>query len=86
MIVHHSKLDNRVISIWKRDDPFFEDARKQAAADGVKLETNSKVIRDGKKVRVYMTSAAPIYGLTSFTVKQGDEVTVYDTNIDTVED
>ena len=86
VIVHHSKLDNRVISVWKRDDPFFEDARKQAAADGVKLETDSKVIRDGKKVRVYMTSAAPVFSLPSFQVKQGDEVTVYDTNVDTVED
>ena len=86
VIVHRSKLDNRVISIWKRDDPFFEDARKQAAADGVKLESDSKVIRDGNKVRVYMTSAAPVFGLPSFQVKQGDEVTVYDTNIDSVED
>jgi nitrous-oxide reductase len=86
VIVHRSKLDNRVISIWKRDDPFFEDARKQAAADGVKLESDSKVIRDGNKVRVYMTSAAPVFGLPSFQVKQGDEVTVYDTNVDTVED
>jgi nitrous-oxide reductase len=86
VIVHRSKLDNRVISIWKRDDPFFEDARNQAAADGVKLETDSKVIRDGNKVRVYMTSAAPVFGLPSFQVKQGDEVTVYDTNVDMVED
>ena len=33
-----------------------------------------------------MTSAAPVFGLPSFQVKQGDEVTIYDTNIDTVED
>ena len=71
VIVHRSKLDNRVISIWKRDDPFFEDARKQAAADGVKLESDSKVIRDGNKVRVYMTSAAPVFGLTQFSSEAG---------------
>ena len=84
LIVHRSKVNP--ISIWKRDDPFFEEARKRAEADGVKLEEDNKVIRDGDKVRVYMTSSAPQYGLEEFTVKQGDEVTVHVTNIDEVED
>jgi nitrous-oxide reductase len=83
-IVHRSKINP--VHVWKRDDPFFADAVKQAQADGVKLENDSKVIRDGNKVRVYMTSVAPAFGLESFTVKQGDEVTVYVTNIDDVED
>ncbi len=86
VIIHRSKLDGRVLSIWKRDDPFFEDARKQAAADGVKLESDAKVVRDGNKVRVYMYSAAPAFALDKFDVQQGDEVTVYITNIDDVED
>lgn len=73
-------------SLWKRDDPFFADAVKQAQADGIDLTGDSKVIRDGNKVRVYMTSTAPAFGLESFQVKQGDEVTVYITNIDDVED
>jgi nitrous-oxide reductase len=84
-IVHRSKI--LPLHVWKRDDPFFADAVKQAKADGVTLELDSKVIRDGgDKVRVYMTSAAPAFGLESFTVKQGDEVTVYITNVDDVED
>jgi len=83
-IVHRSKINP--LHIWKRDDPFFVEAVNQAKADGVKLEADSKVVRDGTKVRVYMTSSAPVYGLTEFTVNQGDQVTVYVTNIDDVED
>jgi nitrous-oxide reductase len=86
VIVHRSKLEGRITSIYKRDDPMFADAVKQAKADGVALESDAKVIRDGNKVRVYMYSAAPAYALDKFEVKQGDEVTVYITNIDDVED
>lgn len=73
-------------AIWDRKDAMWEDARKQAAADGVVLENDSKVIRDGNKVRVYLTSVAPAYGLDSFDVNQGDEVTIYVTNLDDVDD
>lgn len=83
-IVHRSVINP--ISVWKRDDPFFADAVKQAKADGIKLEEDSKVIRDGNKVRVYMSQAAPTFGLDHFNVQQGDEVTVILTNIDDVED
>lgn len=83
-IVHASKINP--ISIWSRDDVFFADAVEQAKKDNIDLLIDSEIIRDGDKVRVYMTSAAPAFGLESFTVKQGDEVTVYVTNIDEVED
>ncbi|MGW8466867.1 TAT-dependent nitrous-oxide reductase [Pseudomonas sp. CLCA07] len=76
----------RTKKIWDRNDPFFAETVAIAAKDGIKLETDNKVIHDGKKVRVYMTSMAPVYGVTEFTVKQGDEVTVTITNIDKVED
>ena len=83
-IVHRSKINP--LHVWKRDDPFFAETVKQAKADGIKLEADDKVIRDGNKVRVYMTSTAPAFGLSSFAVKQGDEVTVCVTNLDDVED
>lgn len=83
-IVHRSKV-NPVI-VWKRDDPMWDDIRKQAARDNVKLEEAHHVIRDGNKVRVYMTSNAPQYSLDKFTVKEGDEVTIVVTNLDDVED
>ncbi|WP_421705467.1 TAT-dependent nitrous-oxide reductase [Alloalcanivorax xenomutans] len=72
--------------IWERNDPFFATTLARAKKDGITLEQDNKVIRDGNKVRVYMTSMAPAYGLTEFKVKQGDEVTVTITNIDRIED
>ena len=84
LIVHRSKLNPK--SVFTRDDPMWEDARQQAKKDGVVLEDDAKVIRDGNKVRVYMWQRAPAYGLEEFTVKQGDEVTVYITNMDDVDD
>lgn len=83
-IVHRSKVNP--VAIWNRDDPMWADIRAQAEKDGVKLEEAQHVIRDGNKVRVYMTSQAPAYSLDKFTVKQGDEVTVTITNLDDVED
>ncbi len=84
MLVHRSKVKPK--KLWTRDDPIFAPTVAQAKKDGVTLETDNKVIRDGNKVRVYMTSVAPNFGMTEFKVKQGDTVTVVITNLDQVED
>lgn len=83
-IIHKSKLNP--LEVWNTDDPFFKFAIDWAKKDGVKLGEDNKVVRDGDKVRVYMTAAAPAFGLTQFRVKKGDEVTVFVTNTDDVVD
>ena len=76
----------RTKKIWERNDPFYATTTAMAKKDGITLETDNKIIRDGNKVRVYMTSSAPTYGITDFKVKKGDEVTVVITNVDQIED
>ncbi len=84
-IIKRDVLFGKVKKVWDRGDPFFAEAAEQANKDGIVLEKDNKVIRDGNKVRVYMTLATPVYGLDSFEVNKGDEVTVIVTSQDTIE-
>lgn len=86
IIVHRSKVNPD--HIYKRTDPTFADAIAQAKVDGIDPEDcdEDSIIRDGNKVRVYISSSAPNFSLEKFTVKQGNEVTVIVTNVDDIED
>lgn len=85
MLVAASKINPN--KTWDRKDPWmWQDAVDQAKKDGVELEKAANVIRDGNKVRVYMTAIAPAFSLPMFEVYEGDEVTVHVTNMETIED
>ena len=84
VIVAKSKINPE--KVMDRKDPRHEFIEALAKEDGVDLKTTNKVIRKGKKVRVYMTSVAPAFGMSDFEVKKGDEVQVILTNLDNVED
>ncbi len=84
-VVHRRVLFDKVKRVWDRGDAFFAETVAIAGKDGITLEKDNKVIRDGNKVRVYMTSSAPVYGLGEFKVKKGNEVTITVTNVDQIE-
>jgi nitrous-oxide reductase len=72
--------------IQQRTDARFKMYAEWAKEDGVDLLKDNKIVRKKDRVRVYMTSMAPKFGLNEFKVKAGETVQVLVTNIDNVED
>ncbi|MEE9927629.1 MULTISPECIES: TAT-dependent nitrous-oxide reductase [Microvirgula] len=54
--------------------------------NAVKDPKSQRIERNGNKVTIYLASQAPAYSMREFKVKQGDEVTIFLTNHDKVED
>ncbi len=86
LIIPAKMLIPKIKRIWNQKDPFFAETIAMAHRDGVDTLSDNKVIRHGRKVRVYMTAQAPVYGMNQFEVNKGDEVTVVVTNINDIQD
>ena len=75
----------KIAKIWNINDRKFAFERKLVKDLGLEFGAN-KIVRDGNKVYVVMSSIAPNYGLKKIEVNLGDEVTIVQTNLDKVED
>ena len=86
---HDCVISNRrlikAVKLWNINDRKFAYERKLVKDLGLEFGAN-KIVRDGNKVFVVMSSIAPNYGLKIINVNVGNEVTIVQTNLDKVED
>jgi len=75
----------KAVKLWNINDRKFAYERKLVKDLGLEFGAN-KVVREGNKVFIVMSSIAPNYGLKSVEVNLGNEVTLIQTNLDKVED
>ena len=73
------------IRIWNIHDRKFAYERKLVKDLGLDLGAN-KIIKDGNKVFVIMSSVAPNYGIKEIQVNVGNEITIVQTNLDKADD
>lgn len=73
------------IRIWNIHDRKFAYERKLVKDLGYDLGAN-KIIKDGNKVFVIMSSIAPNYGIKEIQVNSGNEITIIQTNLDKADD
>ncbi len=83
IILHRRMI--KAVKLWNINDRKFAYERKLVKELGLDFGAN-KVVKNGNKVFVVMSSIAPNYGIKEVQVKLGDEVTVVQTNLDKVED
>lgn len=86
---HDCVISNRrlikAVKLWNINDRKFAYERKLVKDLGLEFGAN-KIVRDGNRVFVVMSSIAPNYGLKVINVNLGNEVTIVQTNLDKVED
>lgn len=75
----------KATKIWNINDRKFAYERKLVKDLGLDFGAN-KILREGNKVFVVMSSIAPNYGIKKIDVNLGDELTIIQTNLDKVED
>ncbi len=75
----------KAVKLWNINDRKF--AYERNLVNKLELDFGAnKIVRNGKRVFIVMSSIAPNYGLKTIDVNINDEITIIQTNLDKVED